>query len=132
MNTIKVSDEHLQLIQRALDLYLRCSIGQFEKVAEVSSVQNWLENKLKTEVLYFDNYYDNPLTEKLKEAKMLYTGLNSPNGSYGVFNPNLDSDVQDIMNIHDQIRHHLWKKSGAEKKGLVMEYDAMKQLIEIE
>ena len=125
MNTIKVSDEHLQLIQKALELYMRCSIGQFERVLDVSSVQKkcW---KLKDDG--WDAHY---LEQLLKDAHTYYTG--TANGGPGIFNEEkVTEDAREAMHIHDQIRHHLWKKGDQKYKHIVAAYAAMVKLIEIE
>lgn len=125
MNTIKVSDEHLRLIQRALELYMRCSIGQFERVSDVPSVyKNIWDDSYECDEL--------ELEKILKKAHKYYTGYE--NGGPSIHNKQMvTDDARDAMNIHDQIRHHLWKKKGEEGKGgFVYEYDAMVKLIEIE
>jgi hypothetical protein len=125
MNNIKVSDEHLKTIQKALELYMRCSIGQFERIVDVPSVQKRLWNLEDR----FDASY---LETLLKAAHKAYTG--TPNGGPGIHNKEkVTDDARDAMNIHDQIRHHLWKKTGEEGIGMfVYEYDAIVKLIEIE
>jgi hypothetical protein len=126
MNNIKVSDEYLKTIQKALELYMRCSIGQFEKIVDVPSVNNWYwENK--KEHLRRDLF-----DQDLRNLHKQYTGHG--NGGPGIHNKEkVTDDARDAMNIHDQIRHHLWKKKGKESTSMFLyEYDAMVKLIEIE
>lgn len=44
MNELKVTDEQLRLIQRALDFYSRIGIGQFERIKEHPTFERHLEN----------------------------------------------------------------------------------------
>lgn len=123
MNTIKVSDKHLKLIQAALELYTRCSIGQFEHIMELPSVQKEVWREDNNKALDTEHY--------LRLAHTAYTG--SAHGGPGIYNKEqVTDDARDAMNIHDQIRHHLWKKKGEERTGgFVYEYDALEKLIEI-
>lgn len=123
-NTIKVSDEHLQFIHKALELYVCCSIGQFERIVDLPSVQ---KNTFKEnpKISYSD------LEDELRVVKSKYTGV--MNGGPGIFNEEqVTEDAREAMNIHDQIRHHLWKKGDQVSKHTVNARDAMEKLIEIE
>lgn len=123
MNTIEIDDEHLQLIKEALDFYVRCSIGQFEKIVDLPSVQ---KNTFKEnpKIAYSD------LEEELKMVKFKYTG--HINGNPSIFNEEkVTNDARDAMHIYNQIRHHLWKKGEQKFKYTVDAYDSMVKLIEI-
>jgi hypothetical protein len=43
MNTLEVTDEHLRLIQHALDFYSRIGIGQFERIKDHPTFERHLE-----------------------------------------------------------------------------------------
>ena len=45
MNTLHITDEQLTLIQQALDFYSRIGIGQFERIKEHPTFQNFLYEK---------------------------------------------------------------------------------------
>lgn len=124
MNNLKISNEHLQLIQKALELYLRCSIGQFERIMDLPSIQ---KNTFKKDAIIPYSI----LEDELKIVSRKYTGI--LNGGPGIFNEEkITNDARDAMHIHDQIRHHLWKKGELKFKYTVDAYDAMEKLIEIE
>lgn len=63
-----------------------------------------------------------------KQVNVLYSALDYMNQ----YNGRSNTDCIVLAMNYEQIRHHLWKKKGEPKKGLVMEHDAMEKLIEIE
>jgi hypothetical protein len=102
---IELDEKQMRLVASALDLYARVSIGQLDTVAEVPSLRGLLEKRFRDNWEGYDNYYDNPLVQKLKLAKVEMTG--SANGNHGIFHQEVTDDARVACHIGDSIKYHL-------------------------
>lgn len=98
--TIEVSEEQAQLIQQALDLYMRVRIGQIEVVVEPWRFAMRGDGQEQTaEHLR--------IAERLVgEAKMMLTGF-SPSASFGIGSPGVPDSAKVAQDISQTIRHRL-------------------------
>ena len=106
-HTIHLSTPELLLIERALDIYSRIGLLQFENLTSCNSLQSliWKENKM-------DEFRN--AAHQLK-AVFGY----SPNAFPGIFNTNIvGDDCRIAAHIHQQIRHHRWKLDTSPDKSL--------------
>lgn len=95
--TIEVGKDELQLISRALDLYSRVGLLQFDKLTDCLSLQELVWKKDIQEE--FD--------AQSKELKNLF-GY-TPNASPGIFHTkDVGDDVRISANMHQTIRHKFW------------------------
>lgn len=108
-NLLELTDEQLELVARALENYVRLSIGQFEKLPDmVNSIGNWCRSEKQME--HRKEFFE----QALKELHILYTG--SPNGGPGIHNTEkVTEDARAAHNIESEIRHFLHKKNGGPK-----------------
>ena len=99
--TIECSEEELNIIEKALELYSRIGLCQFESLSMVTSLEKEI-NKDKTYQLK-DAYQ-----QKCKDLKSLF-GLKS-NAYWGIFNKeNVHDDVRISAHIHQTLRHEKYK-----------------------
>lgn len=117
--TINCSEKEAFLIEKALDLYSRISMGQFKKIGQVTSIQRKLWND-DTDTKEFDDRCDD-----LKEV----FGLSK--GSYwGIFNKeNVDDDAREAAHMQQAMRHERYlhrMRTGEQKEshGTLDEYPA--------
>lgn len=111
--TIECSEKELQLLNRALDLYSRIGILQFEKMTDVVSLQKLI---WKEELIHqFD--------DRAKELKTLF-GY-TPNSGPGIFHlEKVSDDVREAAHMHQVIRHELWKQREEKSSYTVDAYPA--------
>lgn len=94
--TIEVGKNELQLISRALDLYSRVGLLQFDKLTGCLSLQE----------LVWERGVQEKFDAQSKELKNL---LGYPsNANPGIFNTKVGDDVRISANIHQTIRHKFW------------------------
>jgi len=169
MAKIELNNQQLQLIQKALDFYIRVGIGQFTVIKDHPTFERYLDNfcrpqktpeagdrtpqgeileikngkalingsvkdgmwckdkkwiKLKDVVLSTDYslYHaireeaDNILTDGRNELiKDFSVGKN---GSWGIYNPNVDKSCVEAFDLIQIIRHEFWKKRGKNDYGV--------------
>ena len=109
--TLTISPEHAQLLVRALDLFSRIGMGQFEKI---SSVYRTLTIDQKT------NLYN-----KLLEIKEI-VGL-PYNDHHGIHSPDIKDDFRQAFDMLQVIRHRLaWDKNP--KGGFQVYFDTPEQI----
>lgn len=94
---IELGKEELQLISRALDLYSRVGLLQFDKLTDCLSLQK----------LVWEKGIQEDFDVRAKELKNLF-GYPS-NANPGIFNTkDVGDDVRISANIHQTIRHKFW------------------------
>lgn len=106
-HTIELSTPELLLIERALDIYSRIGLLQFENIKDCYSLQSliWKEEKM-------DEFRD--ATNQLK-AVFGYP----PNAGPGIFNTEkVGDDCRIAAHIHQQIRHHRWQIDTSSDKSM--------------
>jgi len=92
--TLTLNEEQARILIRALDLYSRIGIGQFEEVAQV---------------------YDRGLKLDLTTRDRIRAGLNIAkveaghpvNGSYGIHNEKVDDEFRVAYDLQKVVRHRL-------------------------
>jgi hypothetical protein len=100
MNHLEVTDEQLNVISRALDLYSRVSFGQFQRILEPVTIQKIV--------------WDLPADERenlekhLEEASKIVTGVSG--GAFGIGHPLVKRDALVATHLHMSIRHYKWKQ----------------------
>lgn len=115
MPTLKVSEKQLRLIQRALDLYSRIGIGQFEEIKDHPTFQRHLANEYKVDdKTDYTRYHttremaDNALVQA---RNVLYNDFTyGKHSSWGIHNPNVDDSCRDAYDLIQVIRHEFWKR----------------------
>jgi hypothetical protein len=116
MATLKVSEEQLRLIQHALDFYSRVGIGQFNAIKDHPTFQRHLHNEFKDENGKTDYKRYHLVRDSVDEIlvqprNMLYNdNSRGKNGSWGIYNTNVDDLCRDAFDIIQVIRHEFWKK----------------------
>src|SRR5690606_8199198 len=97
--TIKTTEKELQLIQKALELYTRVGLLQFEYLDVCTSLNTLIWNKvIATE-----------FEDKALELRSLFK--ESP----GIFNKKVVcDDVRIACNLYQDIRHEFWRAKGEE------------------
>lgn len=114
MTTLHLTEDQLRLVQRALDLYSRIGIGQFERIKDHPTFERHLCNKLMDEdgKTDFTRYHEirEKADEKLMEARniLIQEDLH-PNTSWGIFNEKGDESCKVAYDIIQVIRHEFWK-----------------------
>ena len=92
--TIECGFEEACLIERALDIYSRIAICQFERLADCGSLQK----------LIWDKDISDEFDEKAYELKAVF-GLQR-NASYGIFNKKeVSDDARIAAHLYQQFRH---------------------------
>ena len=112
--TIEVDENQARLIQRALDFYSRVGIGQMERILEYPTFEKVLAERLKVDgKTDWSKFHDtkDKANDRLHEAReiVLNTGI-SKNGSYGIFNPDVDESCRVAYDILQVVRHEFWKQ----------------------
>jgi len=114
MTTLHLTEDQLQLVQQALDLYSRVGIGQFDHIKYHPTFVNHLSNKLTdgNGRIDFNQYHQirSKADEKLMEARniLIQEDLHS-NASWGIFNEKGDESCRVAYDILRVIRHEFWK-----------------------
>lgn len=109
-HTLKVTDEQLSIIQSALDMYSRIGIGQFDVILKHPTFETHLRN-------IFDKDYGLVHEAEGRANMLLYRARNvltndhsyGSNGSWGIFNENVDYSCRMAFDIIQVIRHERWK-----------------------
>jgi hypothetical protein len=107
--TIECSEKEALLIEKALDLYSRISLGQFGEIGQVVSIKR---------KLWKDDVLSDKFNRKCDELKNVF-GLSL--GSYwGVFNKeNVDDDAREAFHIEQVMRHERYlhrMRTGEQKE----------------
>ena len=116
MATLKVSEEQLRLIQRALDFYTRVGIGQFNTIKDHPTFERHLHNEFKdedgkTDYGKYHSVRDEIDTTLNVSRNMLYNNNSTnKNGGWGIHNPNVDDSCRDAFDLVQVIRHEFWKR----------------------
>jgi hypothetical protein len=114
MATLKVNEDQLRLIQRALDFYSRVGTGQFDEIKNHPTFEKHLREEFKVDGKCDYNRFHNVryiVDDALNVARnMLYneSGM-SKNGSWGIYNPKVDDSCRDAYDLMQVIRHEFWK-----------------------
>ena len=116
MATLKVSEEQLRLIQRALDFYSRVGIGQFDVIKDHPTFERHLHREFKdengkTDYSRYHSVRDAVDMTLVQPRNMLYNNNSlDRNGSWGIHNPNVDDSCRDAFDLVQVIRHEFWKR----------------------
>jgi hypothetical protein len=101
------SKEQLALVARALDMYSRIGMGQFEAIAEHPEV----EKRIRIQ----DNISGYEAAQTFAYPKQVLFGLNM-NASLGIHNETLGDDVRSARDIFKVIEHQQsWDNAGNPK-----------------
>lgn len=115
MATLNVTEDQLRLIQRALDFYSRIGIGQLDEIKDHPTFAKYLAEQVKDVdgKVDYERYHlileqaDNAFTQG---RNMLYNDASiGRNGSWGIYNPNVDDSCRDAYDLVQVIRHEFWK-----------------------
>ncbi len=115
--SLTLSEHQADIVIRALDLYTRIGIGQFEEVEHVYSRTN--------------------LAADWKTAERIRAGLNiakeaaghHPNGSYSIHNDKVDDNFRAAYDIQQVIRHRLaWDRQPEGSPRYHVHFDAPQQI----
>jgi hypothetical protein len=105
MNTLKLTDEQLNIVQQALDFYSRIGIGQFEKIKDHPTFQKFLEEvcRPKREPEVGDKTPQGEILE-IKDGKAL---INGSVGKDGYWNKKKEwKKLKDVKLSTDYTRYH--------------------------
>jgi len=114
MATLKVNEDQLRLIQRALDFYSRVGTGQFDEIKNHPTFEKHLREEFKVDgkcdYSRFHHVRD-IVDDTLNVARnMLYNESSmSKNGSWGIYNSKVDDSCRDAYDLIQVIRHEFWK-----------------------
>lgn len=117
--TIECSEKTAWLIERALELYSRIGLCQFESMDMVNSLHK---------EIFKDSALRSDFEQKCKELKTLF-GL-SPNAYWGIFNKeHVHDDVREAFHLyqvmrHDRYLHRINTGEQSERHYTVDEYPA--------
>jgi hypothetical protein len=116
MATLTVTEKQLQLIQKSLDFYSRIGIGQFEEIKNHPTFEKHLHREFKiddkTDYSRYHAVRDSVDNMLVQPRNMLYNDNSlSRNGSWGIFNPNVDDSCREAFDLIQVIRHEFWKKN---------------------
>ena len=114
MATLKVNENQLRLIQKALDFYSRVGIGQFNEIKNHPTFERHLHEEFKIEGKTDYNRFHSvreTADDALNVARnMLYNESSmDKNGSWGIYNPKVDDSCRDAFDLVQVIRHEFWK-----------------------
>lgn len=94
---IELGEKELRLISQALDLYSRLGLFQFEKLDDHTDIQKFI----------WDKDLQQEFEWKITPLKALF---GYPiNGSRGIFNKEVSDTSKIMCDMHQTIRHELWK-----------------------
>lgn len=111
---IELSDKQADILIAALDLYSRIHLGQFEEVANIARMYDI--SKLNK-----DYEAHNEFEDAVREAKIIL-GFDR-NGSYGIFNEQVNDVARIAWDMQQVIRNHLaWKRNP--EGGFTVNFDA--------
>lgn len=96
---IEIGIEEIRLVMQALDFYSRISTFQFERLEDNTDIQSYLMSKSK--------YPE--FESEIKALKSIF-GYSS-GGSRGIFNSEVSDKAKIMCDMHQTIRHQLWKDS---------------------
>jgi hypothetical protein len=105
MNTLKLTDEQLSIVQQALDFYSRIGIGQFEKIKDHPTFQKFLYELCipKKEPEVGDKTSQGEILE-IKDGKAL---INGSIGKDGFWNKKKEwKKLKDVKLSTDYVRYH--------------------------
>ena len=117
--TINCSEKEAFLIEQALELYSRISLGQFSEIGKVTSIQR---------KLWADTETEEHFNEKCNDLKRTF-GL-SEGYYWGIFNKeNVHDDARETFHIQQVMRHERYlhrMRTGEQKenRGAKDEYKA--------
>lgn len=114
MANLKVNEDQLRLIQRALEFYCRIGIGQFREIKNHPTFQKHLHEQLKADgEIDYNTFHSvrETVDDVLNVARnMLYNELGvSKNGNWGIYNSKVDDSCRDAHDLVQVIRHEFWK-----------------------
>ena len=116
MNKLELTDDQLQLVSRALEMYARASIGQLDKAAELSvTVQSKVWNMSTEDRTEFSN--------SMLRCGELVTGMRK-HATYGIYNEKVNDDARLAAHINQSIRHEFWKRGDMKNTSTVNAHPA--------
>ena len=107
--------EELRLIRNALDLYMRVGIGQFERIKEHPTFENYLSNRFKDNEgnTIYSQYHlvRDRVDNKLGEVKKLLYNEDGVKGHWGINHPNVDESCREAYDLINIIKQELFKQN---------------------
>jgi hypothetical protein len=97
------NERQARTLMRALDLYSRIGIGQFEELIHLFRWQ--FDPRLKDKLDQIEMS-----EQRLNEIKTLLFDLH-PNSSFGIFNKDVPDEFRVAWDLQKVIRHQIWKES---------------------
>lgn len=112
---IKLSEENIKLVSRALELFSRISAGQFNEVKLCYTIEKRSWDLSETDRGHYEAY--------LSLAAQIITGMER-GASFGIFHPALEQEAKVAYHIERSIRHQLWKDSPDKPINVTSAYPA--------
>ena len=105
---ITIDENHLAALMKATEAFSRICTGQLQYALE----EGWQEK-----LWNLPSDQRKMVEDKLKAVTLLLTQgqFDGSNGSYGIYNPEIDPHAATAFNIKQVLRHLLWKEG--DKKG---------------
>lgn len=107
---IECTEKELNLINQTLELYARLSMGQIKEILQINTINSIIEDLDMAEL-------------KCDHLKQEIFGL-----SHGAFlsigNKNVKDDARIAFDLHQTIRHELWKTRNEPNTGMISHYPA--------
>ena len=108
---ITIDENHLATLMKATEAFSRICTGQLQYALE----EGWQEK-----------LWDLPrdqremIEDKLKAVTLLLSQgqFDGSNGSYGIYNPDIDPHAATAFNIKQVLRHQIWKDNGSNGYGV--------------
>ena len=126
MPSIRLTKEQLIVIQEALELYSRIGIGQFDKIKEHPTFENYLKKKFKndegkTDYSRYHEVRDTVDLMLVQPRNMLLNDLTLPkNASWGIYSPDVDESCRVAYDLIQVIRHEFWLANPNRSEHVVM------------
>jgi len=109
MYLLEIDERQARILNDALDLYSRIGIGQLEEIA--NNFRWFNDPRLK------DNWDKLDIARSLLDSIKMLLFKQPPNGSYGIYHPDVPDCYRVAWDIQKVIRHHLWLERQAQGEG---------------
>lgn len=133
MPKLEITEEQLQVIQKALETYSRIGIGQFTFITEHPTFERFLTKKFKKEDGKTDWARYHSRMDTVKAAlqhprNLLIDDMDSMSvqGSWGIYHPDVDETCRIAYDIEKVIRHEKWKNNPDRSEITVDSYTYLK------
>jgi hypothetical protein len=115
--TLTLSEEHAQIVVKALDLYSRIGIGQFENILEVYDQGFVVTGELR-----------DTARGCINRVKLIFG--HPENGSHGIHNPKVNDDFRVAYDIQQVLRHRLAFDRNP-KGGITVDFDTPRAISDL-